>query len=123
MEEEFAQLKDLVAQLQAENLRLRKEREDSQPGTSAASTSSSAPGPSSVHVPITERLIYLPRDRKCPMFSGRTGVSTVKWVEEVQACIPSRHLSSAEKALFVYDHLEGEASTGPRSKGGIQKGF
>lgn len=109
MEEEFAQLKDLVTQLQAENLRLRKEQEDNRPGTSAASTSSSALGHPSVHVPITERLIYLPRDRKCPMFRGRTGVSIVEWVEEVQACIRSRHLSSAEKALFIYDHLEGEA--------------
>ena len=43
------------------------------------------------------------------MFRGRTGVSIVEWVEEVQACIHSRHLSSAEKALFIYDHLEGEA--------------
>lgn len=109
MDEELSQLKDLVTQLRAENLRLRQEREDNQPGTSAASTSSSAPGNPSVHVPVTERLIYIPKDRKCPMFRGRTGLSIAEWVEEAQACIRGRHLSSAEKALFMYDHLEGEA--------------
>lgn len=108
MEEEIAQLRDLVTQLQAENRLMRQEREDNQPGTSAESTSS-APGHPSVYVPVTERLIYLPRDRKCPMFRGRTGLNIVEWVEEVQACVRARHLSSAEKALFIYDHLEGEA--------------
>lgn len=108
MEEELAQLRDLVTQLQAENQRMRQEQEGNQPGTSAASISS-APGPHSVQAPVTERLIYLPRDRKCPMFRGRTGLSIVEWAEEVQACIHARHLSSAEKALFIYDHLEEEA--------------
>lgn len=108
MEEELSQLKDLVTQLQAENRRMRQEREANQPGSTAASTSS-ASGQSSAQVPVTERLIYLPRDRKCPMFRGKTGLSIVEWIEEVQACVRARHLSSSEQALFMYDHLEGEA--------------
>ena len=108
MEAELSQLKDLIAELQTENRLMRQEREVNQPGTSAAS-SSTTPGHPSVNAPVTERLIYLPRDRKCPTFRGRTGLSIVEWVEEVQSCIRARHLAPAEKALFIYDHLEGEA--------------
>lgn len=65
--------------------------------------------PSPADAPVTERLVYVPRDRKCPMFRGRTGLSITEWVEEVQVCMRARHLSRADKALFIYDHLEGEA--------------
>lgn len=32
-----------------------------------------------------------------------------EWLEEAGACMRARHLSQADKALFLYDHLEGEA--------------
>lgn len=32
-----------------------------------------------------------------------------EWVEEAQACMRERHLSPANQAFFLYDHLEGEA--------------
>ncbi|KAL3967482.1 carboxypeptidase B2 [Sarotherodon galilaeus] len=108
MEEELTQLRDLVAQLQAENRRMRQERGSEQPGTSAAATASSNNGHSAVSAPATERLIYIPRERKCPWFNGKTGIGIAEWVEEVQACLRVRHLSPADQALFIYDHLEGE---------------
>ncbi|CAI5643241.1 unnamed protein product [Oreochromis niloticus] len=108
MEEELTQLRDLVAQLQAENRRMRQERGSEQPGTSAAATGSSTNGHSAVSAPATERLIYIPRERKCPWFNGKTGIGIAEWVEEVQACLRVRHLSPADQALFIYDHLEGE---------------
>ncbi|KAK0135759.1 Retrovirus-related Pol polyprotein from transposon 17.6 [Merluccius polli] len=104
--EELNQLKDLVAQLQAENRLLREQ--DAAPGTSAASNDSAAPPPPS-SAPVVERLFYVPRDRKCPMFRGRTGFSINEWAEEIQACMRARHLSRADQAQFVYDHLESEA--------------
>ena len=104
--EELSQLKDLVAQLQAENRLLREQ--DAAPGTSAASNDSAAPPPPS-SAPVVERLFYVPRDRKCPMFRGRTGLSINEWAEEIQACMRARHLSRADQALFVYDHLESDA--------------
>lgn len=107
MEEEIAQLKDLVAQLQAENQRMRQEWQASLPGPSTSG--SAASGPPTVSNVVTERLVYLPRERKCPMFRGRTGISIVEWVEEVQACTRARHMSPAEQAIFLFDHLEGEA--------------
>lgn len=54
MEEEITQLRDLVAQLRAENLQMRQEREANQPGPSAASTSLLAPGAFSAPAPLTE---------------------------------------------------------------------
>lgn len=107
MEEELAQLRDLITQLQAENQQMRRERDADQPGPSTSS--GPAPGLLSTPVPVAERLIYLPRDRKCPLFRGRTGLSIGEWIEEVYACIRARHLSPADQALFIYDHLEGEA--------------
>lgn len=97
------QLRDLVKKLTADNQRL-------QNGTAATSGTGDPTSRSSTpSVPVTERLIYVPRDRKCPMFGGRTGLNITEWVEEVQACMRTRHLSPVDKALFIYDHLEGEA--------------
>lgn len=30
-------------------------------------------------------------------------------MEEVQVCLRARHLSVADQAFFIFDHLEGEA--------------
>lgn len=56
-----------------------------------------------------ERLVVLPRDRKCPIFTGRTGVGIVEWLEEVQMCARARYLSAPDQALFMVDHFGGEA--------------
>ena len=108
MEEEVAQLRDLVTQLQAENQHMRQEREAHLPWPNTSSAIPSAPGLSSAPT-VTERLIHFPRDRKCPLFRGRTGLIIGEWIEEVHACVRARHLSPADQALFIYDHLEGEA--------------
>lgn len=43
------------------------------------------------------------------MFRGRSGIALSEWIEEVQACMRARHLSLADQAFFLFDHLEGEA--------------
>lgn len=58
---------------------------------------------------VAERLVVVPRDRRCPMFGGRTGIGIGEWIEEAQSCIRARHLSTADQAFFLFDHLEGEA--------------
>ncbi|KAI2660094.1 Protein TIC 214 [Labeo rohita] len=88
MEEELRELKELVAQLKADNERLRQEQAVALPGSST--TSSNA-------------------DRKCPKFNGRSGTGINEWIEEAQACIRARYLSISEQAFFLFDHLEGEA--------------
>ncbi|XP_026115992.1 uncharacterized protein LOC113094613 [Carassius auratus] len=112
MEDELRELRELVAQLKADNLKLRQEQ-----------AQASVPGPSSDHVPefpaatpsvsagvaVAERFVLVPRDRKCPKFNGRSGLGINEWVEEVQACIRARHLSTADQSFFLFDHLEGEA--------------
>lgn len=58
---------------------------------------------------VTEQLVVVPRDCTCPMFNGKTGIGVTEWVEEVHACIRARHLSVADQAFSIFDHLEGEA--------------
>ncbi|XP_029941466.1 uncharacterized protein LOC115383427 [Salarias fasciatus] len=107
MEEELKELKELVLQLKADNERLRQEQAAARPGPSTALPTTSAPSTSSIS--MTERLVFVPRDRKCPMFRGKSGMGLNEWIEEVQACMRARHLSTSDQAFFVFDHLEGEA--------------
>lgn len=110
MEAELQELRDLVAQLKADNERLRLEQAPENPGPSDAREAAPVPVvPAPVSVPVTERLVFVPRDKKCPMFRGRTGIELNEWIEEAQACMRARHLSSTDQAFFLYDHLEGEA--------------
>lgn len=111
MEGELQELRDAIAQLRAENERLRQEQAVAAPGPSAAPLTSDAPSTisSAASASLTERLVFVPRDRKCPMFRGRTGISLAEWLEEVQACMRARRLSTADQAFFLFDHLEGEA--------------
>lgn len=121
------QLRELVLQLKADNERLRQE----QVAATAATTSSvTAPleipantGTSSAsNVSVTERLVYIPRDRKCPMFRGKSGIGIDEWVEEVQACMRARHLSLADQAFFLFDHLEGEAREEIKYRSSAERG-
>lgn len=110
MEDELCELRDLVAQLKADNERLRQEP-----------VSVAQPGPSNVAIPVAvdppcigagastaERFVFIPWDRKCPKFSGRSGIGINEWMEEAQACMRLCHLSTADQAFFLFDHLHGE---------------
>lgn len=101
-----------MAQLKADNERLRQERSPVElldPG--AGSSSASRPvTPSFVEPNIgTERFVFIPRERRCPKFNGRSGIGIEGWVEEVEACMRMRNMTIAERAFFLVDHLEGEA--------------
>ncbi|GAA6218526.1 uncharacterized protein LOC117767770 [Lates japonicus] len=113
MEEEIQHLRELVLQLKAENERLRQECTAYPVGPSGAPSASSGPvsnAPSTgATAAVTEWLVVIPRDHRCPMFNGKTGIGVAEWVEVVQACVRARHLSAADQALFIFDHLEGEA--------------
>ena len=56
-----------------------------------------------------ERLVFVPRDRKCPMFKGKSGIKVNEWIEEAEACMRACHLSVNDQAFFLFDQLEGEA--------------
>lgn len=106
-------LKDLVAQLKADNERLRQANAATETNASASASTASLgatapPAPVSTQGASVERLVFVPRDRKCPMFKGGSG-NIDEWEEEVRACMRARHLSRADQAFFIYDHLEGDA--------------
>ena len=120
MEEELQELRDLVAQLKADNERLCQEQAPVIPAPSVTpSTSTALPTAS---VPVAERLVFVPRDRKCPMFRGRSGIALSEWHEEVQSCMRARHLSTADQAFFLYDHLEGEARDEIKYRSSTERG-
>lgn len=98
-----------MAQLRADNVRLQQEQAAVAPGTRAAPPIPEPQPPSTFTTPATERLVLVPRDRKCPVFRSRSGIGLEEWVEETQACIRARHLSNIDQAFFLFDHLEGEA--------------
>lgn len=111
MEEEMEQLRSLVAQLRSENERLLQQGAALQVGPGVAASASPVQVGDSLPAgtTVTERLVVVPRDRRCPTFNGKTGIGVTEWVEEVQACIRARHLSVADQAYFIFDHLDGDA--------------
>lgn len=111
------ELRELVAQLRADNDRLRRESEQvpgELPGPSttpvvATAAVSGPPQPVAIDTVVPERFVFVPRDRRCPKFCGRSGTGIDEWVEEAEACMRARYLSKIDKAFFLFDHLEGEA--------------
>lgn len=115
MAEEMQQLRDLVAQLQADNARLQTERRTSTQSDQVAGGSGSSTAQA------TERLIFLPREKRCPVFRGSSGIGIDEWVDEAQACMRVRHLSVADQAYFLFDHLEGEAREEIRHRSRLER--
>lgn len=107
MATELQDLRELVRQLQAEKELLVEQAEarSAQPGSSGVASSHNA----NVDIVPAERLLYVPRERKCPSFRGTSGIPVEDWAEEVKATIRARHLRPIDQAYFIYDHLEGEA--------------
>lgn len=101
MAQELQELRAQVERLQAENGHLRQKRDEAGVGPSAR-------GPSRDSA-TTERVVYLPRERRCPTFRGWHGIGVDEWIEEVQASMRARHLGPNDQAGLIYDHLEGEA--------------
>lgn len=125
MDEELQELRDLVVQLRADNARLQQAQAPvGLPVPDAALPSTSAvppvtPPPSGV---TPERFVFVPRDRRCPKFNGKSGLTIDEWVEEAQACMRLRYMSVADKAFFLIDHLEGEAREEIRYRSDLERG-
>ena len=111
-------LRDVIIQLRADNEKLVRNNA----ALRITTNSDSQPNPPEhvrdppAHVPqtrpsgtTTERLLFVPRERECPMFRGDTGMGIVEWVEEVRASMRARRLAPIDQAFFIYDHLEGPA--------------
>lgn len=116
MAKELQPLKDLVAQMREDNKRLKTSRAGlgclGYLGgiANGAATNEPAPiGNSTAAVPIIERRVFIPREHKCPIFSGKSDQQLNEWIEEAQASMRVQHLEGIDKAAFLYEHLEAEA--------------
>lgn len=109
MAEELQNLREQLEQLRTENEHLRSVQAPPLVDAPATASTSGAQSTTAANRTNVDRLIFVPRDRKCPMFRGRLGINLSEWLEEAQACMRARHLSAADQAFFLYDHLEGEA--------------
>lgn len=119
VEEQLKQLTERIQQLQADNDRLRASpvgegagaTRPAGEGLGETGAAESSAAPTSVTVERPERYVYLPRERKCPRFSGKSTdpLPIEEWVEEARRSLAVRHMSRAEQALFLYDLLDGEA--------------
>ena len=114
--EDIQDILNQVQQLRAENEQLKSQMANQSAGQQAGpSTEGSASTSNNVDVPpvsVPTPFLYVPRERKCPKFSGKMSVDLItveKWIEEARRCITVRHMSQAEQILFLYDHVEGSA--------------
>lgn len=89
-------------QMTADNEQLSRARDVSQAISSRVDpifiTSGDNPPVAGTGPMVTEWLIVIPRDCRCPMFNGRTGIGIVKWKEELQVCMRAHHLSARDQA-------------------------
>lgn len=111
MAEELRDLRARVQQLETERNRLQKERDTARADLSARDAAEAGPSArvSSENTGTSDRIIYLPRERKCPIFRGTHGIGVEEWEEEVRASMRIRHVGPTDQAAFLFDHLEGEA--------------
>lgn len=97
MAEELEELRTRVQQLESERDSLQRERDHAQTDQRLE------------NLRTTDRIVYLPRERKCPFFRGTHGIGVEEWVEEVRTSMRVRHVGPEDQATFIFDHLEGEA--------------
>ncbi|XP_023818555.1 uncharacterized protein LOC111948684 [Oryzias latipes] len=77
-------------------------------GSAAASQLDGAAGGSSSTGP-KDCVIYLPKEKKCRTFSGGSCADFYEWLDEINSVLSFRHFQQSEKAMYIYDHLGGEA--------------
>lgn len=113
MESELDELRRQVQSLQSEKEQLQRQATSaaglSVGASSVADTNVNAFGVLDAPRPMAERIIFVPRERRCPIFSGRGDEDVFEWVEEMKSNLRARNLSVREEALFILDHLGGSA--------------
>lgn len=117
--EDLQALMEQLQQLKATNEQLREQLQGQSqvqepiPETSTA-LPNVAPASGLGSEAMNPRYIYVPRERKCPKFTGKMSVDLLtveQWVEEVRRCLGVRHMPVTEQLLFIIDHLEGGAKS------------
>ena len=94
MEEELAELRRQVQMLNTQNEQLQQRVSTAVDSQATTSTSVHTPAnPGATSRVATERVVFLPRERRCAIFSGGADEDLFEWMEDVQASLRVRHLS------------------------------
>ena len=109
MSEDLNELKQKLAELQAQlGEERRKNSELSQPSASASTSSAPSPQPPQVHQPV-----YVATSRRLEQFRDHPQKSNdptvLEWIEDVRCQLSLRGLKGKDQAAFVVDHLGGRA--------------
>lgn len=110
MDQELVDLREQIQHLQAQNEQLRRGHPPSSSSAPNQTTPASTDANSSSPVSFS-RVLYVPRERKCPRFYGNmdSTITIENWTEEAKVCIDGRGWFDKEKVMFLLDHLGGEA--------------
>lgn len=107
-----ADLEDLRRQIQllrAENEQLQQQANTTADAQAHSSRSNASVSNPAVGSSVTERIVLLPRERRCSIFNGELDEDIFEWIEDVKASLRTRRLNSVDEALFILDHLGGSA--------------
>ncbi|KAI7789405.1 hypothetical protein IRJ41_007459 [Triplophysa rosa] len=107
MEQELMEFQEQMHLLQATNEQLMKELMESSRDSQTPSVSNPNAPPSMSF----NRVMYVPRERKCQRFVGDSdsNLSIEDWIEEAEACIGDGSWTVRERVTFLFDQLGGEA--------------
>lgn len=105
--------KEAMDQLKNENDSLLQRLDSKGEAASSHTTKELSPslGASGESLPASarERIVYLPKEKKCPVFTGGSSAAYYDWLDEMNAALVYRSYAGAEKAAYIYEHLGGEA--------------
>lgn len=96
--------KDIISKLKDVNDSLREELQAKNDALSGQ-----AAGTGSALASCRERIVYLPKEKKCTTFTGGISATFYDWLDELNATLSYRPFTGAEKAAFIYEQLGGEA--------------
>ena len=65
--------------------------------------------PSSWWTPTVERVVYVPKDKECPTFTGKGEMTITNWMDDITSSLLFRQMPPVEQAYFIYEHLSGDA--------------
>ena len=101
--------KETMSQLKTENESLVQRLDSNTPSATAQGSASGVGRGETLGSGTRERIVYLPKEKKCTVFNGGSSATFYEWLDEINATLVYRSYTGGEKAAYIYEHLGGEA--------------